>query len=125
MVLELTRQGLGRNCAALDPGGFWCGWETRWFHWTLAAAIRLVRLLRPFHPGLSRHALARTLLLLLLLAQLSARPWLLPFLLVVGELQSLAATSVFHAMLRELARSSLQQGSAVTPWPGHHRLGPP
>ena len=117
LVLELTRRGMGRHCVALDPGGFWCGWETRWFHWTLAASIRLVRLLRPLLPGLSRHAFTRTLLL----AQLSARPWLLPSLLVEGELQSLAATSVSDAMLLELARGSLQQGSVLTP--GHVTIG--
>ena len=111
LVLELARRGMGRNCVALDPGGFWHGWETRWFHWTLAASIRLVRLLRPFHPALSRHAVTRTMLL----AQLSARPWVLPPQLVVEELQSLAATPVFDAMLRELARGALQQGSAKTP----------
>jgi pimeloyl-ACP methyl ester carboxylesterase len=111
LVLELARRGIGRHCVALDPGGFWHGWETRWFHWTLAASIHLVRLLRPFHAGLSRHAVTRTLLL----AQLSARPSALPPQLVVGELQSLAATPVFDAMLLELARGPLQQGSATTP----------
>ena len=111
LVLELARQGIGRHCVALDPGGFWHGWETRWFHWTLAASIRLVRLLRPFHPELSRHAITRTLLL----AQLSARPWLLPPHLVASELECLAATPVFDATLRELARGSIQQGSALTP----------
>ena len=124
LVLELTRRGLGRHCLALDPGGFWCGWETRWFHWTLAASVRLVRLLQPLHSSLSRHAFTRTLLL----AQLSARPWLLPPLLVAGELQSLAVTSVSDAMLRELASGSLQQGSALTPgrvtigWGRHDHL---
>ena len=111
LVLELTRRGIGRHCVALDPGGFWRGWETRWFHWTLAASIRLVRLLRPVHLGLSSHAITRTLLL----AQLSARPWLLPPHLVASELESLAATPVFDATLRELARGPLQQGSALTP----------
>lgn len=111
LVLELARRGIGRHCVALDPGGFWRGWETHWFHWTLAASIRLVRLLRPFHPGLSRHAFTRTLLL----AQLSAPPWLLSPSVVAGELQSLAATPVFDAMLGELARGPLQAGSALTP----------
>lgn len=111
LVLELARRGIGRHCVALDPGGFWRGWETSWFHWTLAASIRLVRLLRPLHSGLSRHAITRALLL----AQLSARPWLLARHLVAGELQSLAATPVFDAMLSELSRGALQQGSALTP----------
>ena len=111
LVLELSRRGIGHNCVALDPGGFWRGWEAHWFHWTLAASIRLVRLLRPLHPSLSRHVISRTLLL----AQLSARPWLLPPHLVSSELQSLAATPVFDSMLQELARGPLQQGSALTP----------
>lgn len=111
LVLELARRGIGRHCVTLDPGGFWLGWETRWFDWTLAASIRLVRWLRPFHPGLSRHALTRTLLL----AQLSARPWLLSPQLVESELRSLAATPVFDATLAELARGPQQQGSTLTP----------
>ena len=35
--------------------------------------------------------------------------------MVASELQSLAATPVFDAMLRELARGPLQQGSVLTP----------
>lgn len=111
LVLELARRGIGRHCVAFDPGGFWRGWEIRWFYWTLAASIRLVRALRPLHSALSRYALTRTLLL----AQLSARPWLLHSHLVAGELQSLAATPVFDAMLSELAGGPLQQGSSQTP----------
>lgn len=124
LVLELVRRGIGRHCVALDPGGFWRGWETRWFYWTLAASIRLVRLLRPFHSGLSHHAIPRTLLL----AQLSARPWRLPPQLVAGELESFAATPVFDAMLRALAHGSLQQGAVLTPgrvtigWGRHDHL---
>ncbi len=95
----------------VNPGGFWHGGETVWFHWTLAVSIRLIRLLRPFHPALSRHAVPRTLLL----AQLSARRWLLPPHLVLGELQYLATTLVFDDMLLELARGPLQQGSTLTP----------
>ncbi|MBC7435825.1 MAG: alpha/beta fold hydrolase [Bdellovibrionales bacterium] len=123
-VLELGRRGIGRHCVALDPGGFWQGWEIPWFHWTLAASIRLVRLLRPLHAVLSRHAITRTLLL----AQLSARPWLLSPQLVAGELQSLAATPVFDDMLKELASGPIQRGSALMPgrvtigWGRHDHL---
>lgn len=128
LVLELARRGIGRHCVALDPGGFWRGLEIRWFHWTLAASIRLVRLLRPLHPMLSRHVFTRTLLL----AQLSARPWLLSPDLVLGELRSLADTRVFDATLQELARGPLQEGTSRTPgritigWGrGDHLLLPP
>ena len=61
--VELARRGIGRHCVALDPGGFRSGLETRWFHWTLASSVRLVGLVRPLHPTLSRHAITRTLLL--------------------------------------------------------------
>jgi pimeloyl-ACP methyl ester carboxylesterase len=111
LVLELARLGIGRHCVAFDPGGFWRGWETMYFRLTLAASIRLVRLIQPIAPLLSRHAATRTALLL----QLSAKPWALSPNLVLNELRSLAATSVFDAMLSELARGPLQQGSASTP----------
>ncbi len=111
LVLELSRRGVGGHCVALDPGGFWQGWETRFFHWTLAASIRLLRLLDPMLPFVSRHALTRTLLLI----QLSARPWDLPAKVVLTELRSFVATPVFDAMLRELAEGPLQPGTASTP----------
>lgn len=74
LVLELSRRGVGGNCVALDPGGFWRGWETTFFQTTIAASIKLVRWLQPVMPVLTRHAATRTLLL----AQLSAKPWKLP-----------------------------------------------
>ena len=111
IVLELARRGLGRHCVAYNPGGFWRGWETGYFHATLAASVRLVRALRPLIPRLSRHAATRATLL----AQLSAHPTRLDPALVEAELRSLAATPVFDAMLRELARGPLQEGTATPP----------
>ena len=111
LVLELSRRGVGGHCVALDPGGFWRGWETTYFHYTLAASIRLLRLLKPALPFLSRHALTRALLLV----QLTARPAFLPAGVVLAELQSLVATPVFDAMLRELAIGPMQLGTASTP----------
>ena len=111
LVLELSRRGVGGHCVALDPGGFWHGWETPFFHYTLAASIRLLRLLKPALPFLSRHALTRALLLV----QLTARPSFLPAGVVLTELQSLVATPVFDAMLRELAIGPLQEGTASPP----------
>ncbi|MDQ6880618.1 MAG: alpha/beta fold hydrolase [Pseudomonadota bacterium] len=108
LVLELSRRGVGGHCVALDPGGFWQGWEIPFFHWTLAASIRLLRLLEPVLPFVSRHAFTRTLLLI----QLSARPWALPAAVVLTELRSFVATPVFDAMLRELAHGPLQPGTA-------------
>ena len=111
LVLELTRRGVGGHCVALDPGGFWRGWETPFFHYTLAASIRLLRLLRPALPFLSRHTLTRALLLL----QLTARPGSLQPQMVLTELQTFVATPVFDAVLRELAHGPLQEGTSSPP----------
>lgn len=111
LVLELSRRGVGGNCVAFDPGGFWRGWETQFFQATISASIRLVRLLQPAMPLLSRHAATRTMLLF----QLSARPWALAPDTVLTEMRTFAATPVFDDVVRELARGPLQLGTAVTP----------
>lgn len=111
LVLELARRGVGGNCVALDPGGFWRGWETRFFQVTIAGSIRLVRALQPLMPTLSRHAATRTLLLF----QLSAKPWALAPEIVLTEMRSFAATKVFDDVVRELANGPAQQGAATTP----------
>lgn len=111
LVLELARRGKGGHTVAYNPGGFWHGWETAWFRSTLAASVRLVRLLRRHIPALSRNRAARTALLV----QLSAHPGCLDPRLVQNELTSIVETDVFDAMLRELARGPLQEGTATPP----------
>ena len=111
LVLELSRRGVGGHCVALNPGGFWRGWEVRFFQSTIAASIRLVRGLQPIMPFLSRHAATRTLLL----AQLSRRPWTLSPSVVLTEMRTFAATSVFDEMVHELANGPLQSGTETTP----------
>lgn len=111
LVLELSRRSVGRDCVALDPGGFWRGWETQFFQTTIGASIRLVRGLQPLMPLLAGNPVARTLLL----AQLSARPWRLPADVVLTEMRSFAATGVFDAMVRELANGPLQEGTIAPP----------
>ena len=51
----------------------------------------------------------------MLLAQLSAKPARLDAQLVQNELQSIAETSVFDEMLRELAEGPLQEGTLSPP----------
>jgi len=111
LVLELSRRGVGGHCVALDPGGFWQGWETTFFQTTIRASIRLVRALQPVMPLVSRHAATR----MLLLAQLSDRPWALAPGVVLTEMRTFAATSVFDDMVHELANGPLQAGTASTP----------
>ena len=109
IVLELARRGKVGATIALDPGGFWRGWERTYFRMTLSASIRLVRGLSPALPTLSRHAVTRSMLL----AQLSARPWKLDGKIVATELSSFATTKTFDALVRDLATASEQQGPAA------------
>ncbi|QDM40628.1 alpha/beta fold hydrolase [Altererythrobacter sp. TH136] len=111
IVLELARRGKVGNVVALDPGGFWRGWERTFFKTTIGASGRLVRAIRPALPVLSRNAASRSALL----AQLSARPWKLDPKLVETELASLSATSTFDALVRDLGDGPEQTGPAADP----------
>lgn len=109
MALELARLGLAGNVVALDPGGFWQGWERTFFKTTLAASIRLLRSLRPMLGGAARNRASRTALL----AQLSPRPWRLDPAMVAQELESFVATPTFDSLVRDLADGPGQQGPAA------------
>jgi pimeloyl-ACP methyl ester carboxylesterase len=109
IVLEMARRGKVGATIALDPGGFWRGWERTYFHSTLSASIRLIRGLGPALPTLSKSVVSRSMLL----AQLSARPWKLDGLIVATELKSFAATETFDALVRDLASAPEQQGPAA------------
>lgn len=111
LVLELSRRGVGGHCVSLDPGGFWRGWETTFFQTTISASIKLVRWLQPIMPFLTHNAATRTMLLV----QLSAKPWKLPPDVVLTEMRSFAATTVFDDMVRELATGPRQAGTARAP----------
>ena len=109
LVLELARRGGVGDVVALDPGGFWRGWERSYFRWTLSASFRLLRALQRQLPLLSRSAAARTVLL----AQLSARPWALSQELVARELMSFARTATVGPLIWNLAKGPAQQGPAA------------
>lgn len=109
LVLELARRGVVGDAVAIDPGGFWRGWERAYFRWTLLPSLRLVQLLRGQLPFLSRHAASRTALL----AQLSARPWALSPELVERELDDFASTPTVAPLIRNLAKGSMQTGPAA------------
>ncbi len=109
IALEMARRGRVGATVALDPGGFWRGWERTYFRMTLAVSIRLLRGLRPVLPRLSQSAAMRSVLL----AQLSARPWRLDGEVIAAELQSLASTKTFDALVRDLARGPEQNGPAA------------
>ncbi|MBY0521109.1 MAG: alpha/beta fold hydrolase [Sphingomonas sp.] len=125
MVLELARRGVVGNVVALDPGGFWRGWERTFFKTTIGVSGRLLRAIRPALPTLSSNAASRTALL----AQLSARPWALDPQFVAAELVGLSKTPTFDALVHNLATGPEQTGPAaansgriVIGWGRHDRL---
>lgn len=111
LVLELARRGHGGRVVALDPGGFWDGWERHFFAVTIGLSIKLVRLLQPVMPALAGSAIGRTLLL----TQLSAAPWTLDPAVVLTEMRSFAATPTFDALVRDLAYGAPQPGIDTPP----------
>ncbi|MET0370015.1 MAG: alpha/beta fold hydrolase [Sphingobium sp.] len=125
MVLELARRGGVGNVVALDPGGFWRGWERTFFKTTIGVSGRLLRAIRPGLPMLSRNAASRSALL----AQLSAHPWALDPQIVATELMGLSTTPTFDALVHDLAIEPEQIGPAadgtgriVIGWGKHDRL---
>jgi pimeloyl-ACP methyl ester carboxylesterase len=111
LVLELARRGEVGDTVAVDPGGFWEGWERYFFFATIAPSIRLVRALQPVIETLTGSAVGRTLLL----AQLSARPWDLPADVTLEELRSFADSPVFDELVDRLAFGPPQEGADSTP----------
>ena len=109
LVLEMARRGRVGAVVALDPGGFWRGWERPFFGATMGASIKLVRALAPALPTICRTAIGRTALL----AQLSAKPWALNSDLVAAELKSFAATQTFDALVHDLSTGPEQTGPAA------------
>lgn len=113
LVLELARRGVVGATVSLDPGGFWKGWERGYFYATIAASVRLVRLLQPVMPRITASPVGRTVLF----AQLSARPWRIPAELALTEMRTFAASPSFNELLRRLAFGPMQQGTDSTPGP--------
>ncbi|MDB5267685.1 MAG: hydrolase [Hymenobacter sp.] len=107
LVLELARRGKVGAVVSLDPGGFWEGWQVPFFYYTVAGSVRLVRLLQPVMPAITKSALGRTVLL----AQFSARPWRIPAEVALTEMRSFAQISNFDELLRQLAYGKKQEGA--------------
>ena len=113
LALELARRDVVGATVALDPGGFWQGWERTFFHRTIGASIVLVRWLQPWMESITGNALGRTLLL----AQLSARPWLIAPGVALTEMRTFAESPSFDPLLESLVHGPPQQGVARTPNP--------
>ncbi len=108
LVIEAARRGgvLG-TVVALDPGGFWRGWERYAFFILIFFSIRLIRLVRPLLPLLTANGVTRSLLF----AQFSAHPSKIPAALALTELRSYAASPSFDELLHQLAFGESQQGA--------------
>jgi pimeloyl-ACP methyl ester carboxylesterase len=108
LVLELAqRGGVVGAVVALDPAGFWQGWELPLLYCNIWLARRVVMALQPVMPALTRNALTRSLLL----AQYSAHPWQIPANAVLDEMHTYANAPSFDALLAHLAYSKVQQGA--------------
>ena len=108
LVLELARRGgVFGSVVSLDPGGFWRGWERHAFFASLALSIRLVRVLQPLMPALTRNPIGRSLLF----AQFSSRPWRIAPELALDEMRSYARSPVFDELLWQLAYGDEQRGA--------------
>ena len=124
IVLELARRGLAGNVVALDPGGFWEGWERKFTVATLSASRALVKGLKGALPLLARNPVSRSALL----AQLSARPWALDGGFVATELRALAETPTVPSLINDLGYGPGQEGVSETSgrlaigWGRHDRL---
>ncbi|RIV88059.1 alpha/beta fold hydrolase [Aurantiacibacter zhengii] len=128
LVLEMARRGCAGNVVALNPGGFWRGWERTYFKWTLTASHKLLSALKDQLGTLSGSAVSRTALL----AQLSARPWALDGPMVEKELVTFAETSTVVPLIKDLAKGPAQKGPSSPhagrvsiAWGEKDRLCPP
>lgn len=113
LVLEMARCGRAGTVVALDPGGFWQGWERTFFRSTITASIALVRAMYRGLPAITKNVAGRTALML----QLSAKPWALQPALVLNELRSFADTPTFNSLVKDLATGPTQEGPAATSAP--------
>jgi pimeloyl-ACP methyl ester carboxylesterase len=114
LVLEMARRGKAGATVALDPGGFWIGWERAALKSSLTASLFAVRGIKPALPMLAGSAVARTLML----ALLSAQPWSLDGELVASELAAFADVATLDALIDNLAFGRPQVG------PASHSSGP-
>lgn len=125
LVLEMARLGVAGHVVALNPGGFWEGWERTFLQTTLLASAFMLRTAGPLRGALAANAVTRSLVM----AQLSAHPWRLDGELVASELDSIAATRTFGALTVDLATIPMQNGPAAPEtgrvaigWGRHDRL---
>ena len=125
LVLEMARRGKSGATVALDPAGFWLGWERAALKTSLTASLWAVRGASPALDLLAGSAVSRTVML----ALLSVRPWSLDGKLVASELAAFGDTITLEALIHDLAFGPSQGGPAsqcsgpvTVGWGRHDRL---
>ena len=125
LVLEMARRGKAGAVVALNPGGFWTGWERTYLQSTLLMSVYMLRAVGGLRATLAHNPATRSLLL----AQLSAHPWDLEGDKVQAELDSYATTARFTELVNHLASAPMQEGPAAPGsgpiaigWGRHDRL---
>ena len=108
IVLELARRGRVRSATALDPGGFWHGWERHYVFASLMGTIKLIRAL-----GDQREILAKPGIRSVSIRQLSHKPSALSQPFVEQEIRSCADASNFEGTVRDLTSIPPQIGPAA------------
>ncbi|KSV76037.1 hypothetical protein N185_16445 [Sinorhizobium sp. GW3] len=108
IVLELARRGRARSAIALDPGGFWTGWEANYVFASLMGTIKIMRAL-----GRYRRLLVERPGRLLALKQLSYKPSGLQRLFLEREIENCAKTGNFEAIAQDLTTIAPQAGPAA------------
>jgi len=107
LALELARRGVVGATVSLDPGGFWSGWQEKYFYALIWLSIRLIRLLQPVMPRITASPVGCGLLF----AQFSARPWRLPQKVTLEEMRSFAASTSIDEALHQLVSGPAQKGA--------------
>jgi pimeloyl-ACP methyl ester carboxylesterase len=109
LVLEMARRGKAGATVALDPGGFWRGWERAALRSSLAASSWTVCGIKPALAFLAGSTVSRSAMLGLL----SARPWSVDPRLVASELTAFADISTLDGLIYDLAFGPSQAGPAA------------
>ena len=115
LALELARRGVVGPTVALDPVGFWRGWEKTFFAISVALSVRLIRLLHPIIAVFTGNPVGRTILF----PQFSAHPWRLSPDVTLAEMHTFAASPSFDNLLKSLvsgpAPQSAVKGATLDP----------
>jgi len=101
------RGGITGGTVALNPAGFWRGWDQHLYYAVIYLSVRGARLLLPLVPHLAQYAWGRTLLYGLH----TARPWQLSPKLVEHEARAYATAPAFDAILRSFVYGEAHEGA--------------